>query len=186
MGLQIFSVINDEKYSINSLPVLEEVTEIPLSIKIIEEGDLSMNNTEIEGMGNYKVELIDTYESKTTDLSLSDTYPFSSTEGTFNDRFILRLTPIASEFIDIVDPERLINVYSSNDMLYIKSDNDRWSSPETKINIYDMMGRLVKSVSNVSIYNGETRELPFAYPKGVYIVEFSYKTDRTVQKFSKR
>ncbi len=48
------------------------------------------------------------------------------------------------------------------------------------------MGRLVSNINNVSIYGGETKEIPFNQPKGVYIVELSGKTGRVVQKVSNR
>lgn len=183
---QIWSAIEGNKFAINGLPFPEEEMLIPITIKVIEEGSFIINSLEFQGLENYYVELIDSYQNFTTDFHSEDTYSFTSSPGTFEDRFQLKVSSKTTGLDDIIDAGKLINIYSFNNNLYIRPNNDNWSDPETNIKIYDMMGRLVSNINNVSIYGGETKEIPFIQPEGIYIVELSGKTGRVVQKISKR
>jgi hypothetical protein len=183
---RIWSVIGDEDYVINALPFPDTEYLLPLSLIVKEEGTHSIKKTEITGLENYTVELVDTYQDFTADLSATDQYIFASTAGTFTDRFYLKFIAIQTGLDDLEVTEKLVNIFIWDNSLNIQPVTERWSNLKTDIKVYDTMGRLIDLFSDKELYSGATIQLPFNEPKGVYIVEISSGNRRVVQKVSNR
>lgn len=183
---QIWSTIDNEDYSINAIPFPDEEYILPLSLVIKSDGNHSIKRTQLVGLENYTIELIDTYSEYVTDLKEKDEYIFASASGSYSDRLFLKITSMATGIGDIELADRLINIFTWNNTLNIQPLSDQWSNVKTDISVYDITGRLIKKYPGRELYIGSMIELPFNEPKGVYIVEISDGAKRQVQKIANR
>lgn len=182
---QIYSYIGNEKYSINGINFPDAEKEISLGFKAMEQGNYTISATEIQGVENYDIYLTDTYQNNyTVDLKAVPDYNFTSDKGTFDDRFLITIGGMATGFDDIAE-ENDFNMYTFSGQLNIQNMSDEWSGKAT-VNVYDLTGRLVSKHPEQEIYTGETIQLPFNNQQGIYIIEITNGTRRTVQKLSHR
>ncbi|MCD4736704.1 MAG: right-handed parallel beta-helix repeat-containing protein [Bacteroidales bacterium] len=183
---QLYTYIGDEKYIINAVPFPETVISIPMTFKATSEGSYSIRRTQLVGLDNYLVELVDTYENFTTNLQTTQDYYFSSAEGTFDDRFILTIKGTATGLDEIIKSDRLFNIYTYSNHINIQTMTDDWSGSRADINVFDLTGRTIMKLSGVELFNGETKQFSFVQAKGIYIVEINNGIRRVVQKISHR
>ncbi|MCF8222818.1 MAG: right-handed parallel beta-helix repeat-containing protein [Bacteroidales bacterium] len=182
---QIYSYIGNEKYSINGINFPDAEKEISLGFKAMEQGNYTISATEIQGVENYDIYLTDTYQNNyTVDLKAVPDYNFTSDKGTFDDRFLITIGGMATGFDDIAE-DNDFNMYTFSGQLNIQNMSDEWSGKAT-VNVYDLTGRLVSKHPEQEMYTGETIQLPFNNQQGIYIIEITNGTRRTVQKLSHR
>jgi len=184
---QIYSIIGNEKYSINGLPFPDDQLELIVPVKITSPGLHTISSTQIQGIENYKVYLIDKDENNyTINLNEIPEYSFSSLTGTFDDRFRLKVTNVATGLDDMIKTDHEFNMYTYSNLLNIQTLADEWSGVRAEINMYDLTGRIIGKYPDVELFAGETKQLPFNQPKGIYIVEIIEGGKRVVQKVSHR
>lgn len=182
----VWSEIDNEKYIINAIPFPENEFLLPVAVNIKESGSYSLRRTEITGLEDYNIELVDNDQAFTTDLKETPLYTFSSDQGVISDRFVLKITPMASGLDDIVDREKEINVFIYGDLLNIQPVGDNWTGRKTEITLYDLTGRVIDRHSDMELYKGGLIQLPFNRAKGVYIIEIREGSRRVIQKISKQ
>jgi len=184
--VQIYTELNGEKYVINCINFPDESKSVPVSVKIIETGNYMIKRTQLQGLDNYALTLTDTYENITINLEDIEQYTFSSDPGTFTDRFIFTISTITTGVEDVTFDNKKFNIYTYSDNLNIAPLSPEWDNVKATINIYDLTGRRIQSHAGVIWYIGETKQLGFGEPKGIYIVEIVAGNNRVVQKISHR
>jgi len=182
----LWTVLNDKKYSINSIPFPDEEITIPLVINSPRQGTYNIKAYEIKGIENYDLTLTDSYENNfTVNLKEIPEYTFTSEKGKFEDRFMLTIGEVATG-IDDTEDGNSFNVYIFANQLNIQNMSEQWNNALVDINIYDLTGRLISKHKDNEIYKGETIQLPFNRPTGIYLIEITDGTRRMVKKLSHR
>jgi len=154
---QIYALTKDGKQvDINSIPQVTENETVTIGFTSFEQQTLTLTfekQTLREGISVY---LEDTYTGNYQQLSTSATYTFLTESGTFDDRFVLHFTNNTTNVTDLSENK---NVYSFHNQIYVNV------SSETRVEVYDVNGRLLREVS----VNGFTILENFL--SGVYMVK---------------
>lgn len=134
---KIYSLIDSQKFIIQgrSLP-FDQNDQVNLGIKISTSGSYKIAVADIIGfLSSQNVYLQDTYLNVIHDLRQSP-YLFSSAQGTFNDRFILRYTNNSLSNPDFTN---------TNFILYVKDDliNVKSNSIIQEVKVYNILGELL-------------------------------------------
>ncbi len=74
------------------------------------------------------------------------------------------------------------NIYTYNSLLNVIPLSPEWNNIETDISVYDLTGRKIISHSKQIWVEGETKQINFSEPKGIYIVEIKQGQARTTKK----
>lgn len=90
----VYSIWGGKNYSTNSYEELDEVYALPLGVKIATTGQHTLAFSNIsEFPSSALIYLEDTENGTVQDIRTNDTYNFTETAGTIDDRFILRFYP---------------------------------------------------------------------------------------------
>ena len=121
----IYTLIgNDLEVAANCLPMSEQTTVVPVGVKIATTGDYTFSIP--DGTNGVGVTLIDTETGVRTSLSALD-YTINLSAGTYDNRFVLEISPIQQTVTDI-EQSSIINDQSSikkvmiDQILYIVKD----------------------------------------------------------------
>ncbi|SMO76406.1 Ig-like domain-containing protein [Saccharicrinis carchari] len=140
--VQFYVMQSSEKLAISTYSNYEAGRSIELGYKVGQSGEynlalIEMLNTE----ENVIVKVEDKFNGTLQTMALNDTYLFTSEAGTFENRFVVHITPTISTKVNPVSDNYPINIYSAGSYIYIKT-------PElTKpyYQAYNTSGRLVQS-----------------------------------------
>ncbi|QBZ97668.1 GEVED domain-containing protein [Flavobacterium sangjuense] len=173
--INIYSLLDNRKLVIQgkALP-FDENDIIPLGYKITNAGNYSINIDELDGIfsGNQNVYLRD--KLLTIDHNIKQSpYTFTTTAGTFDDRFEL---VFVSNALGTNNPSE-INTFAtiSNHQIRIES-----SEFIKKISLYDITGKLINNYS-LTEYKKQFSDA-FNYPNGIYIAKITLDNDMVVTK----
>ncbi|WP_033961035.1 CUB domain-containing protein [Psychroserpens jangbogonensis] len=167
-GTRLYSIIDDKEFSIQgkTLPFDQE-DRVPLGIIITENAIHQIAINTVDGLfenESQDIYLEDTYTNTIHDLRISP-YSFTSENGTFNDRFILRYTNDTLGINELELGSGLIIVAPQNN--YIKVNSER-SLIESVI-VYDLLGRVLFDKNSINesefILNNHN------FSSGTYIVK---------------
>jgi hypothetical protein len=168
-SLGIYSLINDNKNNIQgrALPFNDQDT-VPIGINVISNGTYNIAIGSLDGLfTTQNIYLEDTTLNIVHDLKQSP-YSFTSTVGTFNDRFLLKYTSSS-----------LVNQsFTSNKALAFIKDNKleiQASIAIKQIELYDISGKLIKKYSPIELKNNF--ESDFNYANGAYVVKIKLEND---------
>ena len=98
----IYTFIGTEQAAGNTLPMREQKTEVPVGVKIAADGDYTFAIP--EGTAGVGVTLLDNETGVRTSLSALD-YTINLTAGTYNERFVLEISPIVQSPTGIENTE---------------------------------------------------------------------------------
>ena len=139
-----YSIINDAPYAIQGKKSLTDIEEIPLGFTATKTGNLTIAIDHLSGkLDGSNVFLIDKTTSPETVHDLKDSdYNFTTlSTGTFDNRFVLKITT-GQDVLDIDEltqsSTKLIVQNSSNHQLEIKTSNQKLIST---VFVYDVLGR---------------------------------------------
>jgi hypothetical protein len=171
---QVYTKINDEIYSINSVGFPEDKEDIPLNYRVGCEGkhrlEFDLSNFQ-DAMTNYEVLLEDKKTGKIVDLKGQDVYEFEAEVTDKDDRFLIHINKYQSvdnpnnNFTNIekTDVKKDYQIFVEQQSIVIKSEN-----MTGELSIYDVSGRMV--------YSQDLRNQSFIQyqpmTKGVYMVSF--------------
>lgn len=160
---QFYSLIDGKPMSVNSMPEISESIEIPLSF--IKNED---NNFSIELYVNENIELdiwlLDKKLNKDHNLSLNNTYLFSSFKEDDENRFVLHFSPVGIEEIQ----SKEIQLWVSKKTINIQ--NKQYLKGE--INLINLMGQIVNKYK----LTGEVKqEISLNSKSGFYIVNINHQ-----------
>ena len=148
---------NDEEYSV---VFSDKQGDLPLNFKADEIGTYTINFETNDRASLQGIYLIDILEQKEIDLSVNPSYTFIGSPADRTARFKIVF--------------RNVNGDSTSDIFAYQSGNDIIVSGEGELQIFDVMGRLVKTqhVNGVQTINVNAQ--------GVYIMKLNEKTQKIV------
>jgi len=182
----IYSYDEKTKYAINGLPFPDNELTVPIAINITEEGNHVISAMELQGLDDYDVILNDNLTGYTTDLKTSSDLTFNTSPGEITDRFTVTFKSLITGIDEDIESKESFNIYTFSGYLNIQNMSDQWNNTIADINIYDLTGRLISKHADNYLYKGETIQLPFNRPIGIYLIEITNEVRRTVQKLSHR
>lgn len=153
-----YSIAGENKLSTNTLPELSPGLSIPFGFVKAEDDSYVIELTENDD--GYQVFLSDLKTNTIHSLSAEPTYLFTSDINDDPNRFELFFSPVGIE----ENPEiAKLNVYVITNQLYAHI-----SSENTLLSIYDLRGRLLKSIriGSAGLFTEEVN-----LPSGVYVVQ---------------
>jgi hypothetical protein len=154
----IYSVLDDTSLTIQgrSLP-FEETDEVVLGINILTSGNYSIAISAVDGLfeQNQPIYLEDKFLNITHNLKESP-YSFSSLNGTFNNRFLLKYTDTLLDTTTFDATQNQVLIVTKEQQMEIKSSTFSISN----VTIYDLLGRLVVSKSNIATNEISIHSLP--------------------------
>lgn len=174
---QIYSVSSSINLGINGLPIPTGITTVPINVRIGEAKSYSINVLDLQNLTDSKVTLI--HGTTRIDLKTNPSYTFSATVGTINDMFIEFDNSIVT---DINDPSKdQTSCWYSNRSVFIKTGLAGFEDNSSVI-IYDVNGKVVFSMNNISLGKGEAVEIPVNLSNGFYLTSIVNKNIRFVKK----
>ena len=178
----IYSVMNGENYSINSVPWPETKTVIPLTLKIPEAGTYKIKRTQLQGTGNSKVTLSDRVTGGSVDLLAFSEYSFSAPEGTLAGRFSVTISSNKPEvfFKDAVASS--LKIYASSGKICILPQGNEWDNLSGNVKIYDITGRVIMNGGQEWFNSGEVKEYSPSGARGMLIVQLTAGGKRYLEK----
>ncbi|MCU4156038.1 Ig-like domain-containing protein [Carboxylicivirga sp. A043] len=141
---EIYSLNNGEKLTIDSYSALNGVARaIPLGVKVPAEGEYVVSLSELENIpSDYTVKIEDKEavdeSDRYVDLQAED-LKFTSSAGSFNERFVLHIVPGVTTDIDVVD-ENNIKIYAAENVIYMDVNN----LTEPIYQLYSLSGQLLE------------------------------------------
>ena len=149
INTQFYSLIDDEKMAIQGKALPFNINDtVNLGYRVSANGNYSIAINNVDGIFQteaYNIYLEDTYTNTVHDLRLSP-YSFTSSPGTFEDRFILRYTE-GTLSINEIEPNDKLHIMAPGGK-YIKIESSE--SPINEVILYDLLGRTVWSVNNAN------------------------------------
>jgi len=168
----IYSTMEGVNYAINGQPFPESSVEIPLVVNVISDGNHTIMATQLQGLDNYNVSLIDNTTGYTANLKTTPVVTFSSAKGTFTNRFILKIADITTEVNNIINNnDNEFNIYFYNNYLNILPLSDDWSGKIGTVNVFDMAGKIRNTGKNIEFQKSSVNQIPVNLSPGLYIVE---------------
>lgn len=152
----LYSVLENDNYVIQAKAVpFMDSDEVALGFKAANAGSFTITLAQFDGLfATQDIYLKDNLLNTTHNLKTT-AYTFTSTEGTFNERFQVVYTPsVLSNPTDMVQDNSLM-VYNDNNDIAID-----WSTTQiAKVNVYDMRGRKIFSKENINATNTRIENL---------------------------
>ncbi|MEO9476197.1 MAG: discoidin domain-containing protein [Cyclobacteriaceae bacterium] len=169
-ALQIFTLIDDNRYAIQGLPTLKEATVIPLEVLAHVAGDYKIQMSDLANLEDgYKVYLEDAETGKIVSLMNERSLDIRLQEGA-NKKFNLILSPEA-----ILDVDQSL---SHTELFKVTSDallvtlNEGWSkSDNVELSILSISGKVLL---NDTFENKSSLSVPFDFQRNtIYILQVS-------------
>ncbi|MGQ1784260.1 MULTISPECIES: Ig-like domain-containing protein [unclassified Saccharicrinis] len=164
-AIEMFTLVDEKKLAINSLPELTDNMIIPLAYKTQKTGDFSIRLKDVQNINNgLQVLLTDHQEGVTIDLNAEDSYTFHSEAITATDRFSLKL--VGSISTDIVKEllKKPVSIYSNKKIVFI--DVEKLNNAE--YSVYDMDGKMIKA-GRLDEYS--LNQITLDRPNGIFVVK---------------
>lgn len=182
---RLFSVMGNEKYSINSIPWPEKRTVIPLTVINPEAGTFRIRRSQLQAIGNQSITLTDRLAGKSVDLLANSEYSFSAPAGTIADRFTLTISPVEKAAVPEEKPGQEISslkIYSAAGKVCILPQGPEWDGIGGKVRIFDITGRLLIAENDERFNSGELKEYLMSAAGGLLIVEVTTGPKRYLEK----
>ena len=144
-----YSIINDNPYIIQGRTLPFDVNDrVPMGIKIPTNGTYTIAIAAVDGLfsGNTQTIYIEDKLLNTINDVTNSPYQFTATQGTINDRFVLRYTNQALSNPDNNLLENSVSVFSSNNEIKINSSLENIKD----YTIYNVLGQTLASKNNVN------------------------------------
>ena len=170
---QLYSIVPGEILSINSLPQLEDYTNVQLGFECDASETFTIEASELESFEeNLTIYLEDTKEAILHNLSETNTYYFDHQAGDDPQRFILHFG--APNNIPELTGNH-VYIYSFEDVIFIKNPN----RVNGKVRVYDLIGQEIHSESTLA---NEIIEVGLNVKTGYYMVTFESESFNVSQK----
>ncbi|MEI8047237.1 MAG: LamG-like jellyroll fold domain-containing protein [Bacteroidota bacterium] len=163
---QLYTSVDEEMLSINSLPFMDDEIAIPLNLKVGKEDKYEISvdeNTLLETVG---MSLKDLTTGIVYDLHNQTSINVNHSPVNPCERFLLLLnrTTSANEILDETDG---IEIYSNNQHIFIKSKKQE----STQVSVYTMLGQTLLSKTFTGLGNGQAFQIDFTGKTGFYLVK---------------
>ena len=167
----IYTSLDGKDFTINGIPFPETSVEIPITVKLLTDGNHVITAMEIQELANYKLSLKDKSTGSTVDLKSFKDYSFSAPAGEIKDRFVLTVTSNLSTTIeDPVSVDNEFNIYSGFDLINIQPLSDQWDGKNGSVRLMDISGKTVRNQPNTEFTKNALIQLP-SPGNGIYFIE---------------
>lgn len=164
-----FSILKNNQYSINSLPIPENPTLLPLGLKVAKSGKYSISVTQIAPIDNsIDVVFVDKLLNKTQDLKYDTVYHFDYDIHDTIPRFYLNLGPAA---ITGNEHETYTTVSISNVSNYLNLAFINVPEGPASVDITDLTGRSVFHDNELKPSSGSYTKNMSAFAQGIYLIQ---------------
>ena len=167
----IYSLVNGIEYTINGIPFPETSVEIPVVVKVLNDGNHNITAMELQELDNYKVTLTDKSTNSTVDLRSIKEYAFSASAGLIKDRFILTITNISTGTENPLSTENLFNIYEGFNLINIQPLANEWDGKTGSIKVMDFSGKTIRNQQKVEFRKNTLIQLPSPGTNGLYFIE---------------
>lgn len=187
-GLKIFSELNGESYSINSVPPPDRKREIPLTLVIPSTGTHRITVGEIPSARDVRIVLTDRLTGSRCDLLTTREYSFPAPAGTIEGRFTLEITPVIKRtaLTEEISPqesaESSLKIYSASGSVFIMPQGTVWNGVTARVRIVDITGRVLLTANEEYFNQGELKEYHISDGGGLLIVEVITGSVRQLEK----
>ncbi|MDI1255401.1 MAG: T9SS sorting signal type C domain-containing protein [Flavobacterium sp.] len=173
----LYNIINGEQYVIQGKALPFSATDVvPLGFKAIEAGDYTIAMDHFDGLfaDGQDIFLKDNLTGITHNIK-ENPYTFTSTEGTFSDRFavVYQNTTLGIEN-PTLDANSIV-VYTKNNVLSINAG----ATVMQNVSVFDVSGRLLYTNNNV---NASTTAISINVAQQVLVVQITSTEHKTVSK----
>ena len=140
---QIYSLVNNEEYAINTLPPPLTGISLPLGFKTSNDSKYKITASGLTTFkDNINITLEDLYENILIDLKQQNSYTFNSNATASADRFVVHFNMISSNSNqNNLSENKTVSIYSFNNTVYITNVNDN----NTIVCIYNVLGQEIFS-----------------------------------------
>jgi hypothetical protein len=178
----IYTVSEGTKFAINGLPFPDPTKEIPIVVNVPTTGSHTISATQLQGLDNYPVMLIDYVAGSVTDLKTNPVLSFSAAAGVLTDRFILKVGNISTGKEDPRDVTGMFNIYTSFGNVIIQTLSSEWDGRKGLVRIFDLTGKLIYNAGNELFSTTSLVTIPANLERGIYVVEIKSGYRRYVGK----
>jgi len=109
-------------------------------------------------------------------------YTFSALKGKITDRFVLKISNVATSVETPAQTDNSFNVYHGMGSVNIQTVSDLWDGKSGSVRLLDMTGKSVNDVRNAGFSRNSLTSIPAPHAKGLYIVEIQSGMMRYVGK----
>lgn len=163
---QFYSFAGTEKVSINALAPISSNVSVLLGFEPKHNGSFTINAENINSFAlGTKILLEDTKTNTTQDLTTNPTYTFTANTSDNVNRFVLHFDMSAVTTGEI--NKASTGIFAFDNTIYVNT-----GEKIKQINVYNMLGQLVKSVNNI---NGLQKINMNGNPSGYYIVKVIFE-----------
>ena len=166
-SLTLFSLIDNEPYSIQGYGPFVPEKVVPLGMNVGEQMTATITLDEVDGMENDEIYLEDRYLGLFHDLH-SGAYEFESDAALYMDRFFIHYSPMSVTGVSDDEERGSLGAFMNNEILTVRSKDDVTGSLE----VMDMSGRVVYSREKVQLNPTGVQIDMTNVSDGVYIVTF--------------
>ena len=177
----IYTSLNGTDYAINGQPFPELSVEIPVVINITASGNYKISSTQLQGLYDYNVTLLDNDTGFPADLNSNPVVTFSSSAGTFTGRFSLIVSKSTAIETPGSDPGDF-SIYPYDNMINIIPLGNEWSGVTGSVSIIDLSGKLTGNYNNIEFRRDAMVTVRAPQSKGLYFVEIRSGLKRYVGK----
>ena len=178
----IYSSLGNTKYAINGQPFPDTFVEIPVVVNLTTSGNHTISKTQLQGLDNYNVTLIDKTTGFSANLKTTPNVAFTASAGTITDRFILKVSNSTTGIENPVASTTAFNIYPANNMINIQPLSNDWDGKTGSVKVLDLTGKTVVNLNNSEFWKNSLIQVATPMVKGVYIVELKSGALRYVGK----
>ncbi len=168
------SNIDATLYSINSLPMTGDSTNVPLNLKVMKDTIYEIHCSQFSSMSGYKLMLEDKLLKTLTVVDTSLVYKVSAKPSDNTNRFVLRMTPDLTQITTgniVAESASGIKIGSYENNIMLSISNIRATG--VNIEVQNSAGAAVQVISNQTIEPG-IKILPLSgLASGVYLIKFN-------------
>jgi parallel beta-helix repeat protein len=178
----IYSSDGIDKYAINGQPFPEQFIEIPLTLNVTQDGSHTLTATQLQGLDSYNVDLLDNVTDFTVRLNTNPVLTFSSSTGLFTDRFILKISNVATAVENLKVSDNTFNIYHGFDLINIQTIADEWDGKSGSVKVLDLTGKTITNLNDAEFSKNSLIQVQAPDTKGLYVVEIRSGAKRYVGK----
>ncbi len=163
---QLYTSVDEEMLSINSLPLMDEEIAIPLNLKVGKEGKYEISVDENTFLETGVMSVKDLTTGIVYDLRHQTSFTVDHSPESPRDRFLLLINRTTS-VNEISDETNGIEIYSSGQQIFIKSKKQE----SIQVSVYTMLGQTLLSKTFTGLGNGQAFQIDFTGNTGFYLVK---------------
>jgi len=180
----LYTLAGTNKFSINGQPFLQPETfiEIPLSVKVLSNGNHTITLKSKQSLEEYDIYLIDKTTGSETDLKKTPSLSFPAAAGLINNRFLIKISNITIGIEDPKTGDDQFNIYDGFGLINIQTLADEWDGKRGSIRIMDISGKTVSDLRNTEFSKTSVTQVQAPALNGLYMLEIRSGVKRYVRK----